>query len=258
MSFVFCDLLGVHHIRVNSEDGQLTISSTVDPHILLQMVSKVAKKAQLLYEQTPVWKNRNNVDVENGTKKAQLAPSGAQLNGFDLYHKAQLAQLQELAKNQRLKQLELTQSRNIKMTFRDNDDFTHGDGHTVKITMDNNPPPPPPVHAAGPSQCGHGGNSTTRGHDRSGAGEYGNAMKNGGPCCHVFEFNCGANKCCEEKAQRPLIPPNCIPHGPPPPATYTPYAAPPTNYYASYGSPPANALHADVNCGDEHKTCTMM
>lgn len=50
------------------------------------------------------------------------------------------------------------------MIFKDNDDFTHSDVHTMKITMDNNPPTPPPVHTAGPCQCDNG------------ASEYGNAM----------------------------------------------------------------------------------
>ena len=115
----------------------------------------------------------------------------AQQNVIDL---DQLAQLQKLAKNKRLKLLELNQTNNM-------------NGHS------------PPMSTFGQGQYGNiGGGSSSRGPAPygNGSGGCGPATKNVHPCCHAFEFSCGGNRWGEEKAQRPLLPPNCDPTGPMP------------------------------------------
>ncbi|KAJ6432374.1 hypothetical protein OIU84_019587 [Salix udensis] len=83
-----------------------------------------------------------------------------------------------------------------------------------------------------------GGGSSSRGPAPygNGSGGCGPTMKNLHPCCHAFEFSCGCNGWGEEKAQRPLLPPNWNPTGSMPPYNHGPYGAPPPNHHAPHGS----------------------
>ena len=157
--------------------------------------------------------------------REQDALFDAQQHGIDL---DQLAQLQKLAKNKRLKLLELNQTNNIKMTFNDSGDISHVD-HATDINTNNLHDPKgsngamnehnPPMSTFGQGQNGNiGGGSSSRGPASygNGSGGCGPATKNVHPCCHAFEFSCGGNRWGEEKAQRPLMPPNCDSTGPMP------------------------------------------
>eukprot|EP00258_Populus_trichocarpa_P033200 XP_024449219.1 heavy metal-associated isoprenylated plant protein 32-like [Populus trichocarpa] len=257
---------GVHSIHIDANEGKVTVSSTVDPHVLIEEFAKIGKKAHLLWEPRPLLMNQNNAD--NRGKRVQDAPFIAQQNGIDL---DQLAQLQKFAENKRLKLLELNQTNNIKMTFTDNGDISHSD-HATDINTNNlhelkgsngamNGHNPPPMNTFGQGQYGNiGGASSSRGPAPSGNGSGGcdPTTKNVPPCCHAFEFSCGGNRWGEEKAHRPLLPPNCDPTGPMPAYNHGPYGATPPNHYAPHGPQPVNILHADVNCGGGHKTCRVM
>lgn len=264
--FPFFHLLGVHSIHIDANEGKVTVSSTVDPHVLIEEFAKIGKKAHLLWEPRPLLMNQNNAD--NRGKRVQDAPFIAQQNGIDL---DQLAQLQKFAENKRLKLLELNQTNNIKMTFSDNGVISHSD-HATDINTNNlhelkgsngamNGHNPPPMNTFGQGQYGNiGGASSSRGPAPSGNGSVAcdPTTKNVPPCCHAFEFSCGGNRWGEEKAHRPLLPPNCDPTGPMPAYNHGPYGATPPNHYAPHGSQPVNILHADVNCGGGHKTCRVM
>ncbi|KDP21482.1 hypothetical protein JCGZ_21953 [Jatropha curcas] len=199
---------GVHSVQIDANEGKVTISTTRDPEILAEeLFKKAGKKAKVLSKQNSLVNNEN-------------------LNNADGFEHVQLKQLEEFSKNPRLKQVEVAHIKKINMIFKDNNDAdssrTENNLPEPKPKVENGPANP--ADNAGPSQSSDGGGSG--GSDSS---------------HHDFEITCGgAGKgSCEEKAKKPLLPPNS-------PAT-VPQTPP---------SPPANPLYADVNC--EHMSCTIM
>ncbi|KAL5792964.1 hypothetical protein ACOSP7_001558 [Xanthoceras sorbifolium] len=219
---------GVHSISIDANDGTAAVSSTVDPHLLIAMLAKAGKKAELLWElpqQTPV--NIPNPQVEQPFKNVQMASppprpppspgpppppppaSNLQASGFDY------AQLQELAKIPGLKHVELQHSRNVKLVFKDHyddDHLSHGDEHAMKISLDRQ-------LYNGAANVGHG---------------------------HVRNQE-------QHMQMKPMVY-----HRPSPVHYY--YARPfatPTNYSGYGGLQPRNLPHADFNCSDDGKCIVM-
>ncbi|KAJ4843383.1 hypothetical protein Tsubulata_046148, partial [Turnera subulata] len=236
---------GVHSMNIDANEGKVTISSTVDPHVLIHEFAKVGKKAQLLWEQRPESRNQTANIEDKANKPAQTQDAQRDNSDIDPYHKAQLAHLQELVKHRRLKQVDLTY-RNIKMTFNDDiNGLRHDDDPTIKFSMDKlgeastaNNPPPVNVANGGGSSCPAAAPSDA----------CGSASKTATCCSHDLGYNCGGNNWYEH-GNRPLVPP--------PP--YYGYNYPHPNYNVPPATQPypSSAPHPDAKCGDSDKSCSM-
>ncbi|CAK7326017.1 unnamed protein product [Dovyalis caffra] len=100
----------------DANERKVTVSSTVDPHLLVEEFARIGKKAHFLWVPRPFLMNQNKAD-DRGSGSAGSS------------------QLQKFAEKKRMKLLELNQT-NIKMTVNDNGDISHIDRAT-NVTTNN-------------------------------------------------------------------------------------------------------------------------
>ncbi|GMY16639.1 heavy metal-associated isoprenylated plant protein 34 [Fagus crenata] len=223
-------LHGVYSIEVDGESGRVSVTTEIDPHTLAERLEGIMyHKRELPHGAIhipslhPVNNYNTHVAAGHGTNNP---------NGVEQFRDFQIAELQELAKLERLKHVELIQSRTLKMTFND----YKGGHHDVQCEKKDGPNLKP-TNAAGPSHfeassCYYGGGGSEN--------VNGNAMKN--LPHHIFniDFN------------RP--PPS-------PPTIHAPQGYPPVGYPPQGQAHPTahsvNAHYADVSCGDLPKCIVM-
>ncbi|KAK9272733.1 hypothetical protein L1049_003110 [Liquidambar formosana] len=219
---------GVYSINIDAEQGKVTVSGTVDPYILIMMLAKAGKKAQLLLDQRPPppapaptspAHNPNQLEFMFENMLVAPHPEPAPPVG-PIQQKSSggpFAQLQQLAQFKRLKHLEFTQSRGIKMTFRGE---KNGKNHDQRMKLIPNDGHGAQMHNChGPQSCG----PTPFG--------CGHGMNNMPPSYHV---TCGVGPLGSHSARPPAMPTG-PPPGPPPPPANPPWGPPlpPTDLFTN-------------------------
>ncbi|XVE77763.1 hypothetical protein DITRI_Ditri13aG0088900 [Diplodiscus trichospermus] len=130
---------GVHSINIDANGGKVEVSSTVDPNLFIAMLAKAGKKAEVFWEPAEPQSMNNLNHVEHQGNKMQFTRSNATSMDCD-NKKFQLAQLEDIAKIPGLKQVELNQSGNIKMIFRNGNDLECSSGedhhHVANVNVD--------------------------------------------------------------------------------------------------------------------------
>ncbi|KAI4301277.1 hypothetical protein L6164_034570 [Bauhinia variegata] len=110
-------LNGVYSIKVDADAGKVIIKSTVHPDILAAAIREIMKgQCEPL---TPP--NNNNVGVEQWINNIPVPAAANNGNAHcqNQFKGYEVADLHELARVPRVKELEFTQTRNIKMIFND-------------------------------------------------------------------------------------------------------------------------------------------
>ncbi|XP_057475728.1 heavy metal-associated isoprenylated plant protein 34-like [Actinidia eriantha] len=104
---------GVHSIATDLEQGKVTIQGTVDPHKVIEELKKKFKiKAEVLWENNP---QKNNQDMQIVLRpQPQTQPQPMQeFNDQNL-----VSQVQQFSHIKGLKQMEVTYSKTVKVTFK--------------------------------------------------------------------------------------------------------------------------------------------
>ncbi|OMP05006.1 hypothetical protein COLO4_09124 [Corchorus olitorius] len=123
---------GVHSINIDADEGKVVVSSTIDPHQFISMLARAGKRAEILSVSSAKPQAPQPAMMNSHKKMQYLTPDQiASLMDSGINKRSKLAQFQEFAKNPRLKQVELNQSMNIKMMFKDSDKFGSSSSSSV-------------------------------------------------------------------------------------------------------------------------------
>ncbi|KAJ1405140.1 Heavy metal-associated domain, HMA [Sesbania bispinosa] len=206
---------GVYSINIDGEVGKVTVKRTINPDQLAAIIGKAT--------------------CENNNKKPPVATCNDQSQFFKGY---EVTELQELAKTKKLKQLEVTLTRNLRMNFseeKDDEASQNGFGSDKKETPSSSDPKKIDEKDHHPE----GTNPTP--HDQS-KGDVGGCTYTTTPCgvggpsnCADHEMrnshHCGGH-CCYTPHPCYHVPPPCHAYHYPPPV-YQNYTVPPPKDNAS-------------------------
>ncbi|CAK9175832.1 unnamed protein product [Ilex paraguariensis] len=195
---VLRNINGVCSITIDGEHGKVTVSGTVDPHTLILALRKAGKKAKLL------WEHYSTYNCQN--KSLQASPPGP-AQEIDAQVSSQMEQLRQLSKINGVKQVELTHSKIIKMTFEDqNDDFGQKSNTQNTMIIVDDVHGPRTVHGGGPSGVAASGCDC---HDQAKTNSHYGFHEVAGPsrprCVHHENSNgCGLPSACRCSPPGPL------------------------------------------------------
>lgn len=132
---------GVSSVAVDSDQGRVTIVSTVDPQTLIAALGKAGLKAELIQETSVPVKN-NRLQIVAHTKPSQSVDQ------------RMIANLHQLSEIEDLENVEVTYSKSVKLSFKGQKDDPNGKDN--KIGYVNGPQMGPVGYLNGP-QMGPGG-----------------------------------------------------------------------------------------------------
>ncbi|KAL9168617.1 hypothetical protein ABFS82_04G026600 [Erythranthe guttata] len=98
---------GVRTIEIDGRNGKVTVSGSADPYTLQKALSKIGKRAEILWDSSKASVNQHTANQNRSISVSQTQ---------EIDHR----QLEQLSNIKRLKQVELTKT--IKFTFNDDDD----------------------------------------------------------------------------------------------------------------------------------------